>query len=755
MISGVSSAILTSIALELDRRWKKSMRGKDGVSQEDQQPENKQEKISSVAEGDSPVAKRARLSIKREEEKEKKTKEETLITAGENVASGKTEQELEEEKEDRQQLIDLLEKIEENTRDGIGKTKGDGKDKEKESGGVLGTIGTLIGSAIALAVSKRLGGGLMKIGAKLSSKFPKLGGALGKFGEETAEVGLKKAGGRALQGGVSKVAEKLGAKGIAASLKPAALVGGAAATGAAAAGISAAGGAASAAGGAAGGAGGIASVAGGASKGGGFFGKIGGMFGGLKDSIVGLKNALANPKAFLKANIKGIKTGLTKIPVLGTIIETIIGYFNISEILGNTEMSAKEKKEAIGKEIGARFGSLAGGVIGGALGSFVPGGTFIGGIAGALGGEWLGSTIAELIGPEGIYNVAAAIPGLGSLIEVPEDTQVQEPEVETAQKIPDVIPPTPQAPPVTPPTQTKPETSPVMSATSDNFSPVTTAALTAAVVGSSATPKAEVTPATPVTPKQGDLSSMSISAGSVSINAGSVSLSGATQAPSTTVDIPQLDTAVATDVKMKKEEKKEKKEEKKEEKKLGLTESIFGDSMLGQVASWVTPLGRMTKTIDLVYKSAANEGGILNTIGTGMFDAVKGVGSTINSARNSIRDTIFGESKTPEENAESAEGKEFYALIKPVSASGEQTVQGKTDTQTPYTLGSLSQDGSFASLLAGVMTNNNQQQSMASPVTLVNNTQSGGFPNFQASSASAGEESLDMINRSQLALQAV
>ena len=86
------------------------------------------------------------------------------------------------------------------------------------------------------------------------------------------------------------------------------------------------------------------------------------------------------------------------------------------------ELTAEEKKEAIGKEIASRFGSLAGGVLGGAVLSPIPVvGTILGGIAGAMGGQWIGGKIADMIGPKGIYDFASSIPGIGNLISVPED----------------------------------------------------------------------------------------------------------------------------------------------------------------------------------------------------------------------------------------------------------------------------------------------------------------------------------------------
>ena len=139
-------------------------------------------------------------------------------------------------------------------------------------------------------------------------------------------------------------------------------------------------------------------------------------------SAANMAKGLANPLQYLKAN-KGIILGsLKKLPLIGSIIETAIGAFNISKIKNDPNLTAEEKKEAIGKEIASRFGSLAGGVLGGAVLSPIPVvGTILGGIAGAMGGQWIGGKIADMIGPKGIYDFASSIPGIGNLISVPED----------------------------------------------------------------------------------------------------------------------------------------------------------------------------------------------------------------------------------------------------------------------------------------------------------------------------------------------
>jgi len=113
--------------------------------------------------------------------------------------------------------------------------------------------------------------------------------------------------------------------------------------------------------------------------------------------------------------------GLKTLGPITAAIEGIIGAFNIYGIKNDPTIPPEQKKEMIGAEIAKRFGAAVGGVIGGGLGTAIgPVGTVLGGVAGAMGGEWVGNQLAELIGPKGIYDFAASIPGVGSLIEVGE-----------------------------------------------------------------------------------------------------------------------------------------------------------------------------------------------------------------------------------------------------------------------------------------------------------------------------------------------
>lgn len=291
---------------------------------------------------------------------------------------------------------------------GIAKLAGDGGSKEKEGGGLMGFLGDLLQNAL-----------IKPIGAMLSSAMGALGigggvlssvmGFLGMGGAAAPAAGAAGAGaaGGAVKGGAAAATTNAAVKGGAAS----ATTGGAAATT-------------------------NAAVKGGAAGGGGMFSNLWKSVKGAGSSIVtGAKNAagvakgLANPLQYLKAN-KGIILGsLKKIPLIGSVIETAIGAFNISDIKNDPTLTVEEKKEAIGREIASRFGSLAGGILGGAALSPIPVvGTILGGIAGAMGGEWIGGVIADMIGPKGIYDFASSLPLIGDLISVDDTKPASNPD---------------------------------------------------------------------------------------------------------------------------------------------------------------------------------------------------------------------------------------------------------------------------------------------------------------------------------------
>lgn len=207
----------------------------------------------------------------------------------------------------------------------------------------------------------------------------------------------------------------------------------------------------------------------------GFFGR---MWGGVKNigsaalgtvkqlgtGAVELAKAVKNPMAFLKTNKDVILKGIKGSALISALIEPIIGYLNIQDIKENPEYSTQEKKELIGQQVGARVGSGIGSVLGGALGTVGgPLGTILGGLVGSLGGEWVGSQLANLIGPEGIYNMAAGLPGkVGEFFSVEAATptspeQQAKPEAQaTAQATPEATTQTgaPGTPPVATPTAT-------------------------------------------------------------------------------------------------------------------------------------------------------------------------------------------------------------------------------------------------------------------------------------------------------------
>jgi hypothetical protein len=145
-----------------------------------------------------------------------------------------------------------------------------------------------------------------------------------------------------------------------------------------------------------------------------------------------LAKAIKNPMAFLRGPGKSvILPALKRVPLLGTVIEGIIGYLNIPAIQQDPNLTPEQKKEAIGAELGKRFGSLVGTTIGGAVGTVGgPLGTILGGIVGSYGGEYVGNLIAEALGPKEIYEFASSIPMIGKYFNV--DTAKPEGETPTA-----------------------------------------------------------------------------------------------------------------------------------------------------------------------------------------------------------------------------------------------------------------------------------------------------------------------------------
>lgn len=603
--------------------------------------------------------------VRKKEEEEQK----------QDVPPSEDEQLIEEQREQAYQTEDyqeeslkLLRMIVKNTSNLKG-GKGEG---EEEGSSFLGdVVSTAVGTAVAGLARRGAAGALSKAGGVLAKRFPKskiatnFGGKLQRAGTAVNEKGILGASASGLRTGASKIATKVGATKIAARLAPAAVVGGGAmAAGAmatpsaaaipssAASGVSSAGQAADVVGDAAGGAAKAASPAASgvgaaaaevADSGGGFFSSLWGgiknVASSVKDTVKGVASFISDPIGVLKANQKSIIGGLKKIPLLGSIIETIIGYFNIKDILSNPDLTAQEKKEMIGKEIGARFGSLAGGVVGGSIGTAIGGpiGSVIGGVAGSFGGEWLGAKIAELIGPEMIYDIANVVTGK-SLINVEETEQPEEPEVEQPEAVP---PPEPAAMDMeVPSAPTTPDVSATTEAAKPPEMPMTQDAA-AAVATAAAIPSPEmaqetqqpvegetpeqkvmrenvskaweeskriftlgfggteeeksvqpptVSPAQ-VTPNLQNITadSLSINSGTAAINAASVNMLGqpaqpaTPQTPPTTTDAKQVKEAEA-----KAEIKAEEKEKQPEEKKKTTLDKIFGDSTLGKIGKTAT-----------------------------------------------------------------------------------------------------------------------------------------------------------------------
>ena len=200
------------------------------------------------------------------------------------------------------------------------------------------------------------------------------------------------------------------------------------AAGAGAAGITGAAGAGAAGATSVAGAAGAAGAAGTAGKSAGFFSRTFSAMGELASAPAALAKAIANPKAFLagpggKLMLKSIKGSA----LISAVLEPLIAAYNISNIKNDPNLSVEEKKKAIGIELGKRLGSGLGAIIGGAVGTFGgPVGMILGGLIGSLGGEYLGGALVNAIGPTGVYDFAASIPGIGPKIQVEETKPKQD-----------------------------------------------------------------------------------------------------------------------------------------------------------------------------------------------------------------------------------------------------------------------------------------------------------------------------------------
>lgn len=250
---------------------------------------------------------------------------------------------------------------------------------------------------------------------------------VGTVKTKVAETATKAAGAVAGKGAqMLGMGTSLASKGVTGSAAGAGVAGAAGMTGAAGAGAAGITNAAGAAG--AGGAAGAAGAAGTAGKSAGFFSRTLSAMGEVASAPAALAKAIANPKAFLagpggKLMLKSIKGSA----LISAVLEPLIAAFNISAIQNDPDLSVEEKKKAIGTELGARLGSGLGAIVGGAVGTLGgPLGMIAGGLVGSFGGEYLGGALVDAIGPNGVYDFAASIPGIGPKIQVEETKPKQD-----------------------------------------------------------------------------------------------------------------------------------------------------------------------------------------------------------------------------------------------------------------------------------------------------------------------------------------
>jgi hypothetical protein len=165
-----------------------------------------------------------------------------------------------------------------------------------------------------------------------------------------------------------------------------------------------------------------------APSGGGFFSRAFGAVKNIGAKAVGMVGSAgkavygATKSAVGSVAKMGLSTvGKTVLGILGPLLTVMLESFNISSIKNDPNLALAEKKRQIGLTIGRMIGSLLGaGVAALGLG---PAGPILTSILDGFGigpgalGEWL----TEKIGPEKVYDLTAAIPGIGSLIKVPED----------------------------------------------------------------------------------------------------------------------------------------------------------------------------------------------------------------------------------------------------------------------------------------------------------------------------------------------
>ena len=148
-----------------------------------------------------------------------------------------------------------------------------------------------------------------------------------------------------------------------------------------------------------------------------------------------------NPLTGLKDGVTKIAPGILKsaaaVPLISTGIQAILSGMEISNIKSNPDLSAEDKKEQIGRAIGSGLGSLLGSIGGGALGTLIPipvVGTAIGALGGGVVGSYAGDYIAEALGGKGIYEALSGIPLLGDLLAVKETPSIEQAPVDVPGK---------------------------------------------------------------------------------------------------------------------------------------------------------------------------------------------------------------------------------------------------------------------------------------------------------------------------------
>jgi len=476
------------------------------------------------------------------------------VNSVEKMLQGQTRNEVLKQETSKEQIslenrqLDILEQIERNTRDGLGAAKENKKQQKGIFGKIFDTLSTI--SNIRTVAGMLRGGGTAP-GAAGAAKP----GIISRTGTAIKNSRI----GKAVSGTASAIANSKAGSAIGRAgssiVKGVSSAGGAIASGASNIASSVANSSAGQA------------VSGAVKSGGGFLSKA---FGAVSSAVSNL-NPLNALKGLIGKNAgKVLGAIFTKIPGIGGLLTSALAAYNIASIKSDPTLSADEKKKQIGLAIsnalGGIIGSIGGGVLAGTLGSVVPvAGTLAGGVlgsmAGGLVGTYVGEAIGGAIGPEKIYDLAAAVPGVGSLIEVTDTPKEQTPSATPTPKPPpsaaDQL--TPPGPPNAPQGIT-PEGKTITPETRDaKFAePLASGPSGAALAGTALTG--------------------SIAAASMGALPSDISTT-ASIAPSTTAPTPAAQPVM---------------------KEQSLSERVFGNSMLGKIAQYSTPIGMMTSAYDFL-----------------------------------------------------------------------------------------------------------------------------------------------------------